>query len=155
MNINMNAWHYRLLKHTETDAPNGLCWYPWKVLWAFVQLTGIGLFLSILGWVLASGTGLLLWHLFTWTPLGDLGSQPIDVTVLVVIIMWGGITLALLIGIPMMIWEEYQQNKRLQVYIARHAGIYVEPIPSPFVAYVSAQHDKICPMLTYVSGEKK
>lgn len=136
MQINTKSWHYRIQDFLDFCQPNNLCTYCWMVLWS--------LFVLVVLWPLAIGVGgaLLTSPLWAWlTPVFEL-----TLVAFVIGIIEVGALLFILRAVII-------DRRAAERFAGTRAKLVIKE-PSLFGAWISAKHDKVCPILNFVRDEE-
>lgn len=161
MNINVNSWHYKLVKNTFTTSkgvPRSLCPYMRAVLYR-VMFFGAA----------ATGLTLMLSNLLVdpMIGLGITGLWAYVASFFASIVVLGGILVAACAVVFGCVWayqriSEWWVDRRYDKKIerlqkeAKDRENGIEPKPENIVwAFVKAKHEKFCPSLNFTTPEDK
>lgn len=161
MNINVNSWHYKLVKNTFTSSkgvPRSLCPYVRAVIYRVLFLSAVGTGLTIML------SNMLLEPMIAWGATGVwayVASFFGSILFLAVIlagacaVVFGGVWAWQRISEW---WSDRKYDKKVererQAEIDRANGIEPKQ-PNIVWAFVKAKHDKFCPTLNFTKTEEK
>lgn len=157
MNINVNSWHYKLVKNTFTTSkgvPRSLCPYMRAVLYRimFFGVTGTGLTLMLSNLLVDPMIGLGIAGL--WAYVASFFASIVMLAVILggaCAIVFGGVWVYQRIQDW---WEDRKYDKELERERLKEQGIEPKQ-PNIVFAFVKAKHDKICPTLNFTKPEDK
>jgi len=139
MEISKHSWHYKLLDFLSMSAPQTLCRYFWKVIFALLWFIGGGVCLLFVGWTF----GYMMSHAVISLVFFFMGET-------------GGAN-PLLAGIGGGLWlivfyifvSQYINAKGIE--IPRPLSRARESVGNSLLGqYLSAAHKKVCPFLDFV-----
>lgn len=157
MNINVNSWHYKLVKNTFTTSkgvPRSLCPYMRAVLYRimFFGVTGTGLTLMLSNLLVDPMIGLGIAGI--WAYVASFFASIVMLTLILggaCAVVFGGVWCVQRIQDW---WSDRKYDKELERERLKEQGI--EPKPENIVwAFVKAKHNKICPTLNFTTPEDK
>ena len=157
MNINVNSWHYKLVKNTFTSSkgvPRSLCPYMRAVLYRvmFFGVAASALTLMLSNLLVEPMVGLGIAGL--WAYVASFFASIVMLTLILGAacgILFGGVWCVQRIQE----WWYDKKIERLQKEVEDRAN-GIEPKPENIVwAFVKAKHDQICPTLNFTKPEDK
>ena len=141
MNINTNSWHYKLLKYTELRVYDNLCPYVRTVILA-ILLSIVATI--IMGFLATAALVILAAPITSWL----IGFDPWEAGIMMLLwVLAGGGAIGF-----------YRDRRKWGESVSWDRVVYEKDItykePSLFRLWLKAQHDKICPRLTFVNRKE-
>lgn len=136
MKINTKSWHYRFLNSLDTNIPNSLCQYFWKVVFTITWITGSILLLMALfattGVRIFEGIGFTLDNMVLYWSLAAVVGTAIAISAIVLVV-------AVVFGF---VWAKENFKPPYKE----------EPL---IITFVKNKKSKICPRLEFEDMSKK
>ena len=129
MQVSTHSWHYRLIDWLDFNHPNNLCAYCWKTVWS-IFVAGAAFPVAVIGGVIL--VTMPIWHMFFDRYL-------VDAAAFVAVIE--------ILGLLILLYNLVSDRRKDEIY----AGERECPEPSLAYVWIKAQHDKVCPLIRFVS----
>ena len=129
MEVSTKSWHYRLIDWLEFNHPGNVCAYFWKTTWS-IFLAGVCLPIIVVAGAFV--VTMPFWHMFSPKYL------------VVAVVLVGTVEI---IGLSILLYNIVGWRHEDEIY----AGTRKLSEPSVAYQWAKAQHDKVCPLIRFVS----